>query len=78
MSDTPRSTSPAAQIERRTLVTGPLPQNIAQPQKDEDGQSQKNDGVNIHVGSLSDRCCTQPEWIPRLKKDHTVDFAAHM
>ena len=33
----------------RPLVAGALSQNVAKPQKDEDGQSQKNDGVNVHV-----------------------------
>ena len=40
---------PRRAVERRSLVAGPLAQHVAQPQENKDGQSQKNDGVNIHV-----------------------------
>jgi hypothetical protein len=36
-------------IIRRPLVSGALPEDIAQTQEDEDRQRQEDDGVNIHV-----------------------------
>ncbi len=36
-------------LERRALISGALTEHVAQAQENKDGQSQKNDGVNIHV-----------------------------
>ena len=36
-------------VIRRTLTSGPLPENAAQTQENKDRQREENDGVNIHV-----------------------------